>query len=147
MTAPALKQIAKEAGMKLKGSKKDDLVASLQKSWPFLSTLHAFIGDPSPKRWFFFFFFFLHQGTLPPFHSFYAENFNYIDRFNRYFYQILSPHKSMSSGCVRVWSLLNIAFVQSWAFYCEVTSFDPEKLTLRDYTKLYLKAQLAMYKK
>lgn len=77
-------------------------------------------------------------GTKPPFAQFYADEFNMVDLFNRRYYSLLYPHKQMSSGPVRIWSLLNLAFVQAYSYYCEARKIRPETLTLIDFTKQYV---------
>lgn len=139
------------------GLNKEKLVDKLTKRWPFKSDMDEFMGPNSVKgivrnnnnwltnnynNWLT-----NNLGDKPPFHEFYAQNFNYIDRFNRYFYQILYPYKQMESGPVRIWSLLNVAFVQSWTYYCEATGTDPNVLKFRDFTKKYVCERLKFFEK
>lgn len=49
MTISQLKQVAQEAGLKVKGSSKETFVAKLTKNWPFPKTLEGFIGAPAQK--------------------------------------------------------------------------------------------------
>lgn len=148
MSIPQLKQVAQEAGVKVKGANKEAYVAKLTKNWPFPKTLEDFVGAPAqrgtkfqknPDLTF--------LGTKPPFHAFYADNFNYIDRFNRYFYKLMYTHKHMHSGPVRIWSLLNVALVQAWALYCEANQYSPSEHTLRTFTKEYLESELEWLRK
>jgi hypothetical protein len=91
--------------------------------------------------------FFSSPGTLPPFHDFYATYFNMVDRFNRYFYKLNYSHKHTEPGPVRIWSLLNIALVQSWAYYCEVMQLKPKEYHLRTFVKDLLAKKWAYLKK
>ena len=68
-------------------------------------------------------------------HSFYANNFNAVDRFNRYFYQLQYPHKINQSDTVALWGILQIAFVDAWALWCELSGEEKE---LKTFTEAYI---------
>jgi len=106
-------------------------VKKLSKAWPFKSDVDAFVGRPCAN------------GSKPPFHSFYADNFNLVDRFNRYYYQLQYPHKQLSSGPVRMWGLITLVFLQSYFVYCEANSLQAECFTLAQYTREYVDTKLA----
>lgn len=53
----------------------------------------------------------------------------------------------MSSGPVRIWSLLNIMFVQSWSLYCEVANKLPEDFNFQMFTKTFVEEELDWLKK
>jgi hypothetical protein len=149
LSVEQLKVIANENDVHIKsGAKKESIVKQLTAEYPF-KKVDTFVGPYSKPGMFYFTFILcivsqIHfLGIMPPFHEFYAENFNVIDRFNRYYYQILYPHKQMESGPVRIWSLLNIAFVQSWTYYREC--YVDSEITLTEFVRKYVDENLEFY--
>jgi len=132
LTLDQLKVVANQNDVRFKSNvTKDKLVRMLAKKWPFKSN-EEFLGPSAVV------------GSKPPFHQFYAENFNFIDRFNKYYYATIYKHKQMDSGPVRIWSLLNITFVNAWARHCELHQ---KKIKIRDFTISYVQQKLQEFKK
>lgn len=54
---------------------------------------------------------------MPPQFEFYRDHFNGVDLFNRLFYSWDYPHKQSGPDPIFVWSMLQVAFVNSWVVW------------------------------
>ena len=110
-----LKSEAKSRGIKVKsGTKKQGVINLLvahdnDTTRKQFKQLDDFLDKPMNKG-----------DSLPCVHPFYATNFNYIDRFNRFFYMLNYPHKMCSREAVIAWSVLQVLFVDAWSLWCSL---------------------------
>lgn len=71
--------------------------------------------------------------SIPPFTQ-YLDHFNYIDKFNRNFYDGIGyKHKETDPVHIFVWSLLNILFLNAWAAFREMNPSE-RNLSIQDFS-------------
>lgn len=100
-------------GMRYSNKTKEQIITRLEKDDEWAKKVDNPIGKfagPTAK---------MPDNEKPKPMQFYCEHFNPVDRFNKYYYQLQYPFKTMEFQPVVVWAMLNCVFVSCWSIFCE----------------------------
>ena len=129
MTITNLKSLCREKNVKLTWpNKKQGVEMLLEQEFGKIGNLAAKIEEEFGKG--------TKGSTEENSHNFlrYRKTFNFVDRLNRYFYQLRWKNsKRLQKEQSLIWDNLVLLSIHAWFLFIEDTKTDPGKLTLQDF--------------